>query len=539
MASSHPIITSYFQASNSASWLSTVFLLTSTAFQPLIGRVSDTVGRRPCYAFNLAVFGLATIWCGLAQSVGSFIAARAVCGLGAGGTMSMGMIITSDLVSIESRGIYQSYINLAYGLGSASGAALGGFLCDRIGWRWTFGIQVPLISICCLTAWTATPTTLGPNLGKASGKTIWQTIRGFDIAGSFLLTSSVTLLILGLNLGGNVLSWDHPLVIASLVSFFILAALLIRVEKKAAKPVMPLNLLTSQPRANLIFTNFFGNIAVNTILFNVPLYFQAVKLDSATNSGFRLAVPSLAVTLAGVSTGFIITWSRRLKPPLVLGAVLFLVGSICMASIWTDIPDWLSLVFLTPASLGQGFAFPSTVMSVLAVSAEEDQAVVTTTLVLWRSLGSVMGVALSSLILQNALIVYLDRFVTGKHKAKIIDGVRKSVQAISKLDPRHQRQGTSTLRTSLLTARADLCSDRSILPCIATNIRVGGSHVCYHGPHYHTCETTSSWQAALRQRLFNGLPDVIFYAAVLAAVRPRFRWPERAQAAMIVLGNNI
>jgi hypothetical protein len=89
MSTSHPVITSYFHASNSASWLSTAFMLTSTAFQPVFGRLSDTIGRRPVYLASLTWFIAATTWCGLAQSIGSFIAARAVCGIAAGGMMAM------------------------------------------------------------------------------------------------------------------------------------------------------------------------------------------------------------------------------------------------------------------------------------------------------------------------------------------------------------------------------------------------------------------------------------------------------------------
>jgi nitrate/nitrite transporter NarK len=93
MASSHPVITSYFHSSNSASWLSTAFMLTSTAFQPLFGRVSDTIGRRPMYLFALVMFAGTTAWCALAQSMGSFIAARAFCGLGAGGVVAMVILL--------------------------------------------------------------------------------------------------------------------------------------------------------------------------------------------------------------------------------------------------------------------------------------------------------------------------------------------------------------------------------------------------------------------------------------------------------------
>lgn len=89
MASSHPVITSYFHSSNSASWLSTAFMLTSTTFQPLYGRVSDLIGRRIPWIFSLAVFGATTAWCGMAQSMTSFILARAFCGIGAGGVMGM------------------------------------------------------------------------------------------------------------------------------------------------------------------------------------------------------------------------------------------------------------------------------------------------------------------------------------------------------------------------------------------------------------------------------------------------------------------
>jgi hypothetical protein len=197
MVSSHPVITSYFESSNSASWLSTAFLLTSTSFQPLFGRLSDTIGRKPPFIFTLVVFVLATVWCALAQSMISFIIARAVCGLGAGGMISLGSIITSDLVPIEIRGVYQSYINIVYGVGSALGAATGGAIADHLGWRWEFGIQAPAILLCLVIACLFIPRKLGLAEGVKK-KTLWEAMKVFDFQGSILLTTSVTFLILGL-----------------------------------------------------------------------------------------------------------------------------------------------------------------------------------------------------------------------------------------------------------------------------------------------------------------------------------------------------
>lgn len=106
LASSHPVITSHFRASNMASWLTTAFMLAATAFQPFVGRLSDALGRKPLYLATVGLFAVATLWCALAGSIASFIAARAFCGLGAGGMMTLGAISISDLVPIEYVGFF-------------------------------------------------------------------------------------------------------------------------------------------------------------------------------------------------------------------------------------------------------------------------------------------------------------------------------------------------------------------------------------------------------------------------------------------------
>ncbi|KAH7395018.1 major facilitator superfamily domain-containing protein [Phaeosphaeria sp. MPI-PUGE-AT-0046c] len=415
----------------------------------LMGRLSDTFGRRPLYLAGIVVLTITTIWCAAAKSIGSFIAARAFCGIGAAGLLSMGTIMTNDLVSIEVRGTFQAYINLFYGGGSACGAAFGGFLCDKLGWRMTFAIQVPILAILFVNAFFTTPSSLGPDLAKQSDLGLRDAMKGFDFAGSILLSGSVAFLILGLNLGGNIFPWNHPLVIVSLIVAFVAGIMLVRVESLAERPVMPLPMLFSEPRGNIVFNNFFAQMGMNTILFNAPLYFQAVKLETASVSGFRLAGPSVALTVCGVSAGFIMTATGRMKWLIVTGSLSMLAGSTCLSSMWDNIPTWLATIFLVPSSIGQGLSFPATSLAVLATSTQEDQAVMTSTLILWRSLGVVMGVSVSSLILQNALTAYLEQLVSGHNKDEIIDRVRKSVRSIIDLDDKHQSQVIDAYARSL------------------------------------------------------------------------------------------
>ena len=148
--------------------------------------------------------------------------------------------------------------------------------------------------------------------------------------------------------------------------------------------------------------------------------------------------------MAAVLTGFAITWSRRMKWPIVLGGLLMLLGAAATACLSPHLPLWTDLLLIPWASIGQGFIFPATSIAVLALCPQDEQAVVTTTLGLLRNVGTVLGVAVSSWVLQNALVMTLDRSVTGADKEAVILMVRKSVRSIRSLDPLHKAQGQFT-----------------------------------------------------------------------------------------------
>lgn len=123
-------------ALNSVGWVATSYLLTLTCAQPLYGKLSDIFGRKEALLFGYAVFGLGSLFCGIAQTMAQLCIARAVAGIGGGGMTAVVSILITDIVPLRERGIWQGYINLIYAVGTSTGAPLGGLLADSIGWRW-------------------------------------------------------------------------------------------------------------------------------------------------------------------------------------------------------------------------------------------------------------------------------------------------------------------------------------------------------------------------------------------------------------------
>ena len=98
-AATYAVISSEFDAANTASWLTTAYLVTSTAFQPLYGRFSDIFGRRVCFFTSTITFALGCLGCGLAHDVVLMNIMRALTGFGGGGLMTMGKAHRSANVS--------------------------------------------------------------------------------------------------------------------------------------------------------------------------------------------------------------------------------------------------------------------------------------------------------------------------------------------------------------------------------------------------------------------------------------------------------
>lgn len=94
-AATYATISSEFNAANIASWLTTSYLITSTAVQPLYGRVSDIFGRRPCFFVATVTFSIGCLGCGASKDIITLNCFRALTGVGGGGLMTMGTFLVN------------------------------------------------------------------------------------------------------------------------------------------------------------------------------------------------------------------------------------------------------------------------------------------------------------------------------------------------------------------------------------------------------------------------------------------------------------
>lgn len=274
-AATYVVISSEFDATNTASWLTTSYLVTTTAVQPLYGRVSDIFGRRACFFIATVTFGIGCLGCGLAMDIVTLNVMRALTGFGGGGLMTMATIINSDMIPFRRRGMYQALQNGIWGLGAISGASFGGAIADKIGWRWCFLLQVPLSLMAFIVGWLAVrnqpdsstledvreSSTLDRSLGAA-----WKRV---DFTGALFLVLGISIQLVGLSLGGNELPWGSPWVIGSLVVSIILLGIFLVIEAKtSAIPIIPLRML----KGRLPVATQISNVCAGLSAYGVSLH---------------------------------------------------------------------------------------------------------------------------------------------------------------------------------------------------------------------------------------------------------------------------
>jgi EmrB/QacA subfamily drug resistance transporter len=372
------------------SWVFSAYLLTSTVTVPLWGKLSDLFGRRPLFQIGIAIFLLGSAACGFSQTMTQLIVSRAVQGIGAGALIPLAMTIIGDIFTIEERAKMQGLFSGVWGVSSVFGPLLGGFITDQLSWRWVFLINLP-VGIAAAAI-----------IGVALIEPKRQERPAIDYGGAIVLTAAVTMLLLVLGEGSAPERLLRPGNIALIVGIGVLFAWFLRIEKRAADPVVPLGLFRNRVVTVAVLVGFLAGIAMFAAITFVPLMAQGVLGATATQAGSFLTPLMLAWVFASIVGGRLLM--RMGSRTIVLAGLVFMLGGFAaLATFSRTTPRWIMIVELIFIGAGLGMTM-LTLLIASQHSVPRVQLGITTSLNQFsRSIGGALGVALLGAMLAAGL----------------------------------------------------------------------------------------------------------------------------------------
>jgi EmrB/QacA subfamily drug resistance transporter len=371
-------------------WIFSVYLLAQAVSVPVYGKLSDLFGRKPVVLWGIGLFLAGSIMCGLAWNIWLLIAFRVVQGLGAGAIQPTTITMVGDLYSVQERAKVQGYLASVWGIASVVGPTLGGVFSEYVNWRWIFFVNIPL----CLLAATMIMRKFHEKFER--GRPV------IDYRGAALLTSGLTLLILGVLEGGQAWAWDSPASIAILLIGALLLAGFALAERRAAQPVLPLWVF----QRRLLVVSGQLAIGVGAILLGlssyVPTYAQDVLGTGPLVAGFALAALTLGWPISASQAGKLYL-RFGFRTCALLGTSLVLIGSAMMLTLGAHSSVLAVGLFCLVIGLGMGLTAAPTLIAAQSSVGWSERGVVTGNNLFLRSLGSSLGVAVFGAI-ANAVI---------------------------------------------------------------------------------------------------------------------------------------
>lgn len=403
------------------SWVPNAFALALGGLLLLGGRLGDAYGRVRAFKTGIALFVLASLLGGLAQSPLILIAARVLQGIGAAIAAPSVLALVTNIARNEAernRGL-ALFITVS-SVGASAGLVLGGALTQYLSWRWSLLINVPVgVWILMMVSRLVAETDRQPS--------------GFDISGALAATAGSIALVFGfINAAEH--GWTHPFTLPAFAAAIFLLAAFWLIEGRARSPLLNLDLLRNQTRVTALAVMAVMAIIVGmhfSMLFLVVQFFQRVLGFGPLEAGLAYLPVTATVFVVthfmpGLMTRFGAAWLQF------VGCLLVSASFVGFSFMGND--DHYIGAVLGPMlihSLGIAFVFtPGTVLTMDGVPAEHSGAV-SGLLQMDQQIGGALGIAAVTSVFAAAAVP--GNFATGLPTAFSVAAVFSFVAACTTL----------------------------------------------------------------------------------------------------------
>jgi len=372
-------------------WVTTAYLITSTALVPIAGKLGDMFGRKPFLIAGMIGFVTASALCGMSQNMFELVLFRGLQGAFGGVLFASTFAVMADVFPPAQMAKMSGVFGAVFGLSSVIGPTLGGFLTDGPGWRWAFYVNIPLGALAVALVATQLPRVLSS-----------ARLRDIDWIGTALLLGGLTPLLVALSMTRDH-SWLSLPVLGLLALASVVLVVFYIVERRVENPIVPFELFRLNVFAVPAVIAFFSSVGMFAVVIFVPLIYQGVLGTSATNSGQLLTPMQLAVVVTATATGVLMARVRRYRFIGTAALIVMVTGLVLLSQVGVHSSPWLVTFDIVLIGAGLGVTFPLTIAVVQAGLPHHLVGVGTSQVNFWRNLGGTMAVAILGSILTNRL----------------------------------------------------------------------------------------------------------------------------------------
>jgi EmrB/QacA subfamily drug resistance transporter len=378
-----PHIVTDLRGNDLYTWAVTIYLLTSTISIPFYGKLSDYFGRKPLLIFGISVFLIGSALSGLSGEMWQLILFRGIQGVGAGSLFPISLAVIGDLFTPAERGKYQGLFGAVFGVAALIGPALGGIITDNISWHWIFYINLPLGLISLLVVGRVLPSVKRP-----------KNPLNLDVAGATVFVAAMIPLLVGLT-NKQTADWATPQVGGLLLIAAVLIPVFLFIESRVQEPIVPLDLWRERTYAGSIVATFFAAFGFFSATIFLPRFYQVVKGDSATISGYELFPLLLGVIIASIVSGQIVARTGKYKVLLLVSVALVGIGSLLFTNLAATSDPWA--IRFWQFVLGVGIGPTLAVFTIVIQNAVpfSKLGVATSNLTFFRQIGGVVGLSIA------------------------------------------------------------------------------------------------------------------------------------------------
>jgi EmrB/QacA subfamily drug resistance transporter len=386
-----PKISTQLNGADFYTWVVTSYLVTSTAAIPIYGKLSDFFGRKPMLTTGIVLFLVGSALSGLSQTMWQLILFRGVQGLGAGALFPISLAVIGDLFTPAERGKYQGMFGAVFGIAFLVGPFLGGFLTDNLSWHWIFFVNLPVGLVSLYLVERLLPM-VHPKDARFS----------LDVPGVITFVGAVVPVLIALTLAEDG-DWLDPYVLSWFGVGFVFLLAFIVAEARADDPMIPLDLFRNRTFSVSAVATFFAIFGFSTLIIFLPLWFQVVRGESTTASGYLLFPFLIGMMFSSIASGQIVSRTGRYRVLLAVGMMLMAVGLALFSDLRANTPFPVLWTWMLIAGLGVG---PTMAIFTLIVQNDvpfERLGTATSDLTLIRQIGTSVGLTVAFTFFRNNL----------------------------------------------------------------------------------------------------------------------------------------